>query len=107
VRQDVIDALMRVYKLRYGVKYLSPGEVSTLPGEVAGDPRGWIFAHDATTLGGNSGSCVVRYGPRPGVIGLHFAGSFERANYAHATTKVVSGGHLPLTVQEQLTWIEE
>lgn len=106
-RQDVIDALKRIYNSSYGVKYLSPGEVSALPGTIAEDVKQWVFSHDATTLGGNSGSCVVRYGPRPGVIGLHFAGSFERANYAHALTRVVSGGQLPTALQERLHWIGE
>ena len=107
VRDDVIGALRRIFDLQYGVKYLSPGAVSTGPGELAGDVRQWVFGHDATTLAGNSGSCVVRYGPRPGIIGLHFAGELERVNYAHAIQRLVAAECLPPAVLERLEWIRE
>ena len=38
-------------------------------------------AHDATTLGGSSGSVVIDL-ETGGAIGVHFAGALERANYA-------------------------
>jgi serine protease len=107
VRQDVIEALARIFGLRYGVKYLSPGLVCAYPGEVRGDKKKWVLGHDATTLGGSSGSCVIRHGPVPAVIGLHFAGEFERANYAHAMARLSEGKHLPAALLEQLTWVAE
>jgi serine protease len=106
-RQDIADALSSIFGLQYGVKYLSPGETLELPGALSGDPERWVFSHDATTLGGNSGSCVVRLGHRPGVIGLHFAGDFERANFAHALARVFDCGQLPLAVAERIHWVEE
>jgi serine protease len=106
-RQDVVDALVRIFGLRYGVKYLSPGAITRQPGSVGGDRRGWVFAHDATTLGGNSGSCVIRYGPKPAIVGLHFAGQLEQANYAHALQRVVGGKYLPPALASRFTWLEE
>lgn len=107
LRQDVAEALMRIFGVDYGVKYLSPGETLGLPGALEGDSQRWVFSHDATTLGGNSGSCVVRLGHRPAVIGLHFAGAFETANYAHALARVIESGRLPNYVAEHLRWVEE
>jgi V8-like Glu-specific endopeptidase len=52
------------------------------PGELAGslDDRG-LFVHDCSTLGGNSGSCVIDLNTEQ-VVGLHFKGSYFKANYA-------------------------
>jgi serine protease len=107
LRRDVIDALVRIFGLRYGVKYLSPGAVTAPPGSLQGDPLQWVLSHDATTLGGNSGSCVIRYGPQPGIIGLHFAGEFERANYAHAIKRVLDSERLPRGLMDCVKWLEE
>ncbi len=107
VRPDVANALMRIFEFHYGVKYLSPGIVTRLPGGIDGDDSKWVFAHDATTLGGNSGSCVIRCGRRPAVIGLHFAGKFETANYAHALQRVVEGRHLPDDLASRFKWVKE
>lgn len=52
------------------------------PGEIAADLRDQgMFAHDCSTLGGNSGSCIVDIETEL-VIGLHFQGSYLKANYA-------------------------
>ncbi len=59
----------------YGVKRFSPGKV----GEVR--DGSWAFAHDATTLGGSSGSAVIDL-ETGGAVGVHFAGALERTNYA-------------------------
>jgi endonuclease G len=59
----------------YGVKRLSPGRVSRVESGQA------VFNHDCTTLGGNSGSCVVRLATGE-VLGLHFAGVAEENNWA-------------------------
>ena len=57
-----------------GTKRLSPGLVTDWSG---GDQ----FAHDASTLGGSSGSAIVDFEDRH-VVGLHFAGAYEVNNYA-------------------------
>ena len=59
----------------YDVKRLAPGQVM----HVAADGR--TFLHDCTTLGGNSGSAVVDMESGQ-VMGLHFAGREEVANFA-------------------------
>jgi endonuclease G len=51
------------------------------PGEIQGNDHPVYFEHNCTTLGGNSGS-VVLDAESGEAIGLHFAGRFERANYA-------------------------
>ena len=43
--------------------------------------RSWFFAHDATTLGGNSGSVVLDV-ETGYAVGMHFSGSFLESNYA-------------------------
>lgn len=67
---------------RYGVKRLAPGTANRPMGTLPGDDRHWVFGHDATTLGGNSGSPVLAWGD--GAFGLHFAGASVDTNCAHA-----------------------
>lgn len=67
-----------------GVKRLTPGVLTEGRGEVADDARHWIISHDASTLGGSSGSLVVDLEAEGRkVLGLHFAGVPERVNWAH------------------------
>ncbi len=65
----------RVFGGIYGVKRFSPGKIGAPP------EGAWAFAHDATTLGGSSGSVVLDL-ETGGAIGVHFAGALERTNYA-------------------------
>jgi serine protease len=70
---------------RYGVKRLAPGTVHRSLGSFDDDPRGWVFGHDSTTLGGNSGSPVLNWlDAKPGGFGIHFAGRSVDTNVAHA-----------------------
>ena len=66
----VADIFGRVFE----VKRLSPGLIS-------GNPRGFLLSHDASTLGGNSGSVVVDI-ESGRAAGLHFAGRFRENNFA-------------------------
>lgn len=59
----------------YDVKRFAPGEVVTPGGDT------WYLTHDASTLGGNSGSSVINLETQK-VVGLHFGGSFRKTNYA-------------------------
>ena len=60
-------------------------------GEVPDDPRGWILTHDASTLGGNSGSALVDYdADGRALLGLHFAGRQERQNWAHSLERITT-----------------
>lgn len=88
-RMDVVRRLSEIYAMTFGVRYLSPGLVMQTPSELRPDdanPR--VFTHDATSLGGNSGSCVLSFDDQLDVAGLHFAGDWLRANYAHAMERV-------------------
>ncbi|MEV6212310.1 trypsin-like peptidase domain-containing protein [Kitasatospora sp. NPDC051914] len=67
-----------------GVKRLTPGVLTEGRGEMADDARRWIIGHDASTLGGSSGSLVVDLEAEGRkVLGLHFAGVPDRVNWAH------------------------
>lgn len=72
IPKAVLDDIFRGI---FEVKRLAPGE---LAGSL--DDRG-LFVHDCSTLGGNSGSCVIDLTTEL-VIGLHFQGSYLKANYA-------------------------
>lgn len=75
-----------------GFKRCSPGEVMEIPN----DPP-MSFEHDCSTLGGNSGSCVLSVS-RHAVVGVHYGGadveeatSMGRANLALGLAQL--GGH--------------
>jgi hypothetical protein len=70
---------------RFGVKRFSPGLVDVQPGFFPGDQvNAHVLTHDATTLGGSSGSGLMADGKNgPVIMGLHFAGLFGTRNYAH------------------------
>lgn len=65
----------RIFGNVFDVKRVSPGKI------MVPDFAPWCFTHDATTLGGNSGSAIIDY--KTGhAIGLHFKGVFHEGNYA-------------------------
>jgi hypothetical protein len=74
-RRNDPDEMQRIFAGIYNVKRLQPGEVR----EVGGSR----FMHDCSTLGGNSGSCVVDLGTSE-VVGLHFGGRYLHGNHAVA-----------------------
>jgi hypothetical protein len=104
LRRDVLDRLRKLYGSSYGVKYFAPGKIDTGLGQLAGDPRHWVVSHDASTLGGNSGSCIIHFSEPFGAIGLHFAGDWLRANYGHGLAAAIPSGGLPLPVLDKLIW---
>lgn len=67
----------RIFKSHLGYKRVAPGDL--LP-----DLRlpNWSVAHDASTLGGNSGSAVLTHDAMFVATGLHYGGLEGRANYA-------------------------
>ncbi len=65
--------MSRIFENIYNVKRLHPGEVMAVSEH--------FFNHDCSTLGGNSGSPVVDFNTGE-AVGIHFAGSFEVANWA-------------------------
>ena len=75
----------------YGVKRLAPGMTHRPLGSLRGDKRRWVFGHDATTLGGNSGSPVLAW--TGSAFGLHFAGRSIDTNCAHAVSAITTELH--------------
>jgi hypothetical protein len=70
-------------------KRLAPGRIMAAPGELSDDPRRWILTHDASTLGGNSGSALIDFdADGRTVLGLHFAGYHAQQNWAHGLEKI-------------------
>jgi serine protease len=87
--REISKRLARLFGVDYGRKYLSPGVLTTSSGGLGQrDARRWIMVHDATTLGGNSGSLVVAIQGNGEVVGLHFAGAPLSGNFAHDLTRV-------------------
>ena len=69
---------------QFGVKRLSPGRSMFSPGHFPGDAKAHIFTHEATTLGGSSGSAIMALGTDGvQIAGLHYAGEFRTRNFAH------------------------
>jgi endonuclease G, mitochondrial len=76
-----LDLQDRIFARTYNVKRLQPGTIR---------PRGQIqsfetlvnaLTHDASTLGGNSGTGIIDVDTGE-VVALHFAGEYLKANYA-------------------------
>jgi hypothetical protein len=90
-------ALQRaIFGDRFFVKRLQPGALMTPPIDATirmhpcstgAEPEDVVF-HDASTLGGNSGSCVVDLESNQ-VLGLHFAGEYMHYNEAVALWRLV------------------
>jgi trypsin-like peptidase len=83
------DLFASLFDGKVSFKRLAPGRIVLPPGEVPHDPRGWILTHDASTLGGNSGSALVDLDENGRTfLGLHFAGAPLRQNWAHALERM-------------------
>jgi hypothetical protein len=73
------ELVQQVFGEVYDKKRLAPGEIlKVTDGELE---------HDCSTLGGNSGSAVIRLATGE-ALGLHFAGLFMEANYAVPAPKL-------------------
>lgn len=83
--------LERLFKSTYGRKRIAPGHVMTRASTLAKSPKGWSIAHDATTLGGNSGSAILVIGRTDRAAGLHFGGRHQppRENWAHVLGRLL------------------
>jgi hypothetical protein len=85
------DLFVKLFNGVKSFKRLAPGEIMQGPGTVEHDHRGWILTHDASTVGGSSGSALVDLeATGRTVLGLHFAGHHERQNWAHATEQITT-----------------
>jgi V8-like Glu-specific endopeptidase len=77
------DVMTRIFGDVFEVKRLQPGTITQISASL---PR---FSHDCSTLGGNSGSCVIDLETHR-VIGLHFSGGYRESNYAVALWKLTA-----------------
>lgn len=73
--------LEQLFKSTFGHKRLAPGLLMTAQQSV----HTWTVAHDATTLGGNSGSVIFVIGREHVAAGLHYGGRWSdpRENWGH------------------------
>jgi endonuclease G, mitochondrial len=71
----------RVFNGTYNVKRLQPGFIRARAEIQSFENNVNAMTHDASTLGGNSGSAVIDIDSGD-VVALHFAGEYLRANYA-------------------------
>jgi V8-like Glu-specific endopeptidase len=69
--------MMRIFASIFDVKRLQPGELRKFDDTIN------VVMHDCSTLGGNSGSCVVDLETNK-VVGLHFGGRYLEGNKAVA-----------------------
>jgi serine protease len=84
-----LDRLQALFSAEYGTKFFSPGEVKASTAGVS------ITAfHDATTLGGSSGSLVASMDAPLRAVGLHFGGAWRSENYAHGLAQLLARGFL-------------
>ena len=86
---EVGAVLMLVFQDEYFVKRFAPGYVEEEPDTVDDGGHKRVFTHDGSTLGGNSGSCVIEFLVQgKAVVGLHFGGLKREENYAHAIARI-------------------
>lgn len=107
-----IDLQNRIFGGVYDVKRMQPGYLRPRREILSFENRVNAITHDASTLGGNSGSAVVDIGSGH-VVALHFAGLYLDANFAVPTSelardrRVVDAGVLFAgTVQPTNDWAE-
>lgn len=85
--KEAIDLKKKLFQLIFGYKILAPGRVKLGTGEVAPNKQ-WSLGHDATTLPGNSGSCIIDIESGAEVVALHYAGKPRIVNFAHVLARV-------------------
>lgn len=85
VMRDLFDDEFDCKKLAPGKVLSAPGTVPSGPFYASHDPNRWAFAHDCSTLRGNSGSALVEFQADGGrVLGIHFGGFTRSRNFGHA-----------------------
>ena len=91
------DVLTAYFRNTFGTKRFAPGHIIR---DVASSDGTTVFDHDASTLGGNSGSCVVDLANDGQLVaGLHFAGLKNKENHAHSIALLKD-----FMQQDGLTW---
>ena len=85
---EPLSLLEHLFQSTFGCKRLAPGEIQPPQSTV----YAWTLAHDATTLGGNSGSVVLTAGREGAAAGLHYGGTraAPRENWGHLLGRVLA-----------------
>ena len=82
-RRNDPEVMRRIFANIYDVKRLQPGQLTAVTAAKI------ELNHDCSTLGGNSGSCVIDLETHK-VVGLHFGGRFGQRNYAVMLSKLTA-----------------
>ena len=84
---EPLSLLEQLFQSTFGCKRLAPGEIEPAHAQVFN----WTLAHDASTLGGNSGSVVLVPGREGAAAGLHYGGTRAdpRENWGHMLGRVL------------------
>jgi serine protease len=83
IYRDIAEKLYSLFP-EYSVKYASPGQVTAAASGQLGTDDYFTMRHDATTLGGSSGSLIISFDNPATAVGLHYGGAWRIENYAHA-----------------------
>ena len=102
VDQEGLARLQALFAADYGTKYFSPGYLNA-PKNFDPTKIPHTSTHDATTLGGNSGSLIASFNAPMKAVGLHFAGAWRRENYAHSVVELKAMGYL---ADPGIHWVE-
>ena len=76
-----LDLQDRIFARTYNVKRLQPGTIRPRDQIQSFETLVNALTHDASTLGGNSGTGIIDVDTGE-VVALHFAGEYLKANYA-------------------------
>jgi endonuclease G, mitochondrial len=76
-----VELQNRIFRSVFNIKRMQPGKLRTRADIASFEHTISAVTHDASTLGGNSGSAVVDVDTGL-VVALHFAGVYLQANYA-------------------------
>ena len=87
------DVQQSVFGGTYGIKRLQPGKMRGRAKVTSYDRLVSAPTHDSSTLGGNSGSCVIDIASGR-VVALHFGGRYLEANYAVASGDLALDGRV-------------
>jgi hypothetical protein len=94
--------LEQLFQMTFGYKRLAPGKIMRPQESV----HTWTMAHDATTLGGNSGSVILVVGREHAAAGLHYGGrrSEPRENWGFVLGRVLeeTDGRSDVTLRQCL-----
>jgi hypothetical protein len=86
-RRNDEETMRRIFAGLYNVKRLQPGFLKDWSQPMQ------AYLHDCSTLGGNSGSCLVDLDSGV-VVGIHFGGRFGQDNWAVSTRDLADDGYL-------------